>query len=88
MATYPGGYYAALTNQSEDTDTRLTEQQKEATRKVVAGWVARACPDDPLADQVALAEDLMGALGVHPAQVDDDDYQTVYRTLTNTAVVS
>jgi hypothetical protein len=60
----------ATTDQSEDIDTHLAEEQKVAARRVICGYAQ----GDTLAEQVVDAEELMMALGVHPSQVDEDDY--------------
>ena len=62
----------ALTEMSEDIDTRPTEVQKEAVRRLICANAQGAT----LADQVADAEELMRALGVHHDQDGDVDYPT------------
>lgn len=56
--------YQGLTNMSEDIDTRLSEDQKAAARRLVCGN----------ATDTADAEELMMLLGIHPAQVDEVSY--------------
>jgi hypothetical protein len=58
----------ALTAPAEDINTRLPEETKAACRRIIAANAA----GDTLAEQVADAEMLMLALGVHPRQPDDD----------------
>ena len=60
----------AMTSVSEDIDTRLSETQKEAARRVICTYAQGAT----LAEQIADAEELMKALGVHPSQDDEVDY--------------
>mgnify|MGYP003443800524 CR=1 FL=1 len=62
----------ALTEMSEDIDTRPSEEQKAAVRRIIA---ANALGDS-LGDQVADAEELMRMLGVHHCQDGDEDYPT------------
>ena len=58
----------ALTAPAEDIDTRLPEDTKAAARHIIA-----ANAQGPnLAAQIADAEALMMALGVHPSQRDED----------------
>ena len=73
-----GRDHQGLTNMSEDVDTRLSEEQKMAVRRLCCANAA----GDTLVEQVADAEALMWAMGVHPAQPDDDDeYLTPYPTM-------
>lgn len=58
----------AMTDLTEDVDTHLTEQQKSAVRRLVAGLAQ----GDTLADQVADATELMHMLGVHPDDPDEE----------------
>jgi len=58
----------ALPAQSEDIDTRLCEETKAACRRVIAANAVGADLDEMVAD----AELIMMALGVHPAQRDED----------------
>ena len=58
----------ALTAPAEDIDTRLPDETKAAARYIIA-----ANAEGPtLAAQIADAESLMWALGVHPKQKDED----------------
>lgn len=68
-----GHYYKdgkALAGMMEDVDTRLTPEQKYRARRIIAGRAVGAT----LAEQVADAELLMMALGVHPTQDGNDDF--------------
>jgi hypothetical protein len=71
-----GRDHQGLTNMSEDIDTRLSEEQKMAVRRLCCANAV----GDTLAEQVADAEELMMAAGVHPRQIDDDEdeYRTRY----------
>ena len=60
----------ALTEMSEDVDTRLTQEQRLAARNIICGNAI----GKTLKAQVADAEDMMKMLGVHPSQDDDEDY--------------
>jgi hypothetical protein len=58
----------ALTDMCEDEDTRLSEGQKTAARRIICANAA----GDTLAELVADAEEIMLALGVHPHQREDE----------------
>ena len=60
----------ALTEMSEDIDTRPSEEQKAAARRIIAA----NAEGETHADRVADAEELMKMLGVHPSQDGDADY--------------
>jgi hypothetical protein len=60
----------ALTEMSEDIDTRPSEEQKAAARRIIAANAVGATHAEQLAD----AEELMRMLGVHPSQDGDLDY--------------
>ena len=62
----------ALTEMSEDIDTRPSEEQKAAARRIIAANAMGDTHDDRVAD----AEDIMRMLGVHPSQDGDSDYPT------------
>lgn len=81
-----GRDHQGLTNMSEDVDTRLSEEQKLAVRRLCCAHAV----GDTLAEQVADAEALMWAMGVHPAQPDDDEddyYRTTYPALPSSSNV-
>lgn len=59
----------ALTNMSEDVDTSLTEEQKIAAARLCAAYAQGTT----LQEQVADAEALWLALGVHPRYPVDDE---------------
>lgn len=65
--------WKAIIDLAEDVDTRLSEDQKSAARRIVAANAAGAS----LADQVADATELMMALGIAPGQVDDDSFRDI-----------
>ena len=62
----------ALTEMSEDIDTRPSEEQKAAARRIIAANAMGDSHDGRVAD----AEELMRMLGVHPSQDGDTDYPT------------
>ena len=62
----------ALTEMAEDIDTRCTEAQKAAARRIIAANAEGSTHAEQLAD----AEELMRMLGVHPDQDGDSDYPT------------
>lgn len=53
-----------MAEQTDDVDVRISEEQKNKVRRLVAGW--------PGQDAEGAAE-IMLMLGVHPSQRDDRD---------------
>lgn len=62
----------ALTEMAEDIDTRPSEEQKAAARRIIAANAMGSTHGEQLAD----AEEIMRMLGVHPDQDGDSDYPT------------
>lgn len=59
--------WKAIIDQSEDVDTRLSDQQKMAACRTVAQTASRLNENSAAALQICLM------LGIHPSQNDDDD---------------